>query len=131
MAPVLDVNNSNNWELIYNTTLSANILSVSPPLIVPIGTHNVPVTSDRRTLAVGASTTQGKPTWRLGYYLISSIQIPVIGRADISSDAIFLGLNLIRLPNVHNEYKFKIRVPRWMRDMQIDIYKYVGEELDS
>lgn len=131
MAPILDLHDANHWEHIYNVVLSAQQVSTVPPIYYPIPSHTIPVTTDKRTLAIGVSSNQAEPTWVLGFFLISSCQIPGIGRANINSVPVFLGLNLIRLPNYNNEYFLRAKVPKWHKHLEFDIYKYVGPESDD
>lgn len=131
MAPILDVNNASNWLHIYNHTLYAAVIPTTPPRYTPIPVHKIPLILDRRTLAVGSSSTLAKPTWRLGFFLIGSVQIPGIGLADVTSLPIFFGLNLVRLPNLHDQFVLKARIPKWQQEMEMSIWKYIGVESDS
>lgn len=127
MAPILDVDNSANWQHIYETSLHAAVSSTVPPIyssIPPI--HSIPGVVYERVLAVGSSSTYLKPRWKLGFWLIGLVQIPTIGLAEIAFIPIPLGLSLVVLPNVHSEFKLKVRVPHWHRNLSIDIWKYVG-----
>lgn len=104
MAPILDLTNAAHWVHIYSTTLYAAEIPTVPPIYTPIPVHSIPVRTEERTLAVGSSSTRVKPTWRLGFWLIGSVQVPGVGLADVASVPIVLGLNLIRLPNLHSEF---------------------------
>lgn len=130
MAPILDVDNSANWVHIYGTTLYAAASSTIPPVYAPIPIHSIPGIFYERTLAVGSSSTQTKPNWKLGFWLIGAVQIPDVGLANITSVPIVLGLTLVRLPNLHSEFKLKAQIPKWHKEMSIDIWKYVGVEND-
>lgn len=131
MAPILDLSNSAHWIHIYGVTLYAETVSTVPPRYIRIPTHKIPVAVYERTLAVGSSSTQAKPNWALGFYLIGSVQVPGVGLADIASIPIVLGLNLIRLPNLHAQFSLKAKIPKWHTEMTLDIWKYVGPETDS
>lgn len=131
MAPALDVNNPANWQLIYTVNLHTQTIPTTPPKFHPLPIHVIPVTSATRILAVGANSIDAQSHWRLAFYLISSIQIPEIGKADVCSFAQFLGLNLYRIPNLHDEYFLRIKFPPWHKSMDIEIFSYVGTNTDD
>lgn len=125
--PILNVD-ANNWEQIYDVILSAEVLAGMPNYHHPIPAHSIPVVIDRHTLIVGALSGSAKPTWNLGYYLSMVTHVQGIGRPELASKFIRLGLNLVRLPPVTPEYTLKARIPKWHQEMQIVIWKYVGVE---
>lgn len=131
MPPILDVNNSSNWVHAYNATLYGSTVPTVPPTYLPIPMHSIATPFYKRTLAIGASSTQTKPTWRFAFWLIGMVKIPQIGLAEIATIPVFLGLNLVRLPNLHNEFLLKVRFPKWHKEMNFDIWQYIGSETDS
>lgn len=128
--PILNLADSSLWIKAYDTTLTAQSTFVGNSFY-PIPIHKIPVIFNSHTLAIGSSSSQTKPTWRLGFYLTSEIQIPGIGKAEATSDYIWLGLNLIRIPPLGSTYTLKARIPKWHREMVIAIWKYIGSESDT
>lgn len=126
--PILDLSNSSNFQEVYETILSGEL--VIEGRYKPIPQHQIPITFDRHTLLVGASSSTAKPNWRLGFYLRMLITSSV-GTAEASNCSIPFGLNLIRFPVLSSQYKLKAYIPKWHREMELKIWKYIGPESDE
>lgn len=126
--PILDLSNSSNFEVCYETILTAASSPV-PNYHTAIPLHQIPTIFDRHTILVGASSSTAKPNWRLGFYLRMLITSSV-GTAEASNNPIPFGLNLIRLPKLSSEYRLKAYIPKWHQSMEMKIWKYVGPESD-
>lgn len=127
--PILDVSNPNYWEAAYEVTLTAAASSV-PTHHTPIPQHQIPITFDRHTLLVGASSFRVRPTWRLGFWLSMIVSAAGVGSAVATQRAIPLGLTLVRFPLLSPDFKLKANIPKWHEEMSMKFWKYIGPESD-
>lgn len=128
--PILDLSNSSNWQKVYEGSFVAVPIQGVRNQFIPIPTVLIPNSFSNHTLAVGASSFQTKPTWRLGFWLSMYVQVPGIGKAQGSNKKIPLGLSVIRFPNLSPTYTLAASIPHWHKEMSIDIWQYIGSELD-
>lgn len=127
--PILDLSNSASWTVVHETTLTTS----SPAGLgyhSPIPSYTIPVTVDRHILAVGASSSQTKPTWRLAFWLNALVLLPGIGKAETTSHFVPLGLSLVHIPHYSSEYTLRVKIPKWYTSMNFKIWKYTGAESD-
>jgi len=55
------------------------------------------------------------------------VDIPSLGRAEGYNKSIPLGLSIVRLPPISSTYSLIASIPKWHREMSIDIWQYVGD----
>lgn len=128
--PILDLSNSSNWEKVYQNSFTAVPIQGVRNQFLPIPAVVISNSFDSHTLAVGASSFQIKPTWHLGFWLSMNVQLLGIGKAEAYSKSIPLGLSIVRLPNISSTYTLSANIPRWHKEMTIEIWQYIGSELD-
>lgn len=126
VSRALDLSNSADWLRVYDVTLSAIPVGGMPGRYYRIPNHSIPTIFDRHTLAIGASSTQTQPNWSLAFYAAMLVQIPGVGKAEVISIPVVLGLKVIEFPVLSSEFTLKIRFPKWQREMDITVWKYVG-----
>lgn len=122
----LDLTNPADWLRVYDVSLSAMPVGGMPGRYYRIPDHSIPTIFDRYTLAIGASSTQTRPTWNLAFYAAMLVQIPGVGRAEAISVPVILGLKVIEFPVLSSQFTLKARLPRWHIEMDITIWKYIG-----
>lgn len=130
MTPILDLSNSSNWEKVYQGSFVAVVIQGVRNQTLPIPAVVIPNSFERHTLAVGASSFQTKPTWHTGFWLSMNVQLPGIGKAEADSKTIPLGLSIVRFPSISTQYTLTANIPRWHKEMSIEIWQYVGSELE-
>lgn len=130
MPPILDLSNSSNWEKVYQGNFVAVVIQGVRNQTLPIPSVVIPNSFNSHTLAVGASSFQTKPTWHLGFWLSMNVQLPGIGKAEAYSKSIPLGLSIVRFPAISSTYTLTANIPRWHKEMSIEIWQYVGSEFD-
>lgn len=126
MSAVIEVNNPQNWELIYEASLAAERDPTNSIKFLPIPRLIIPVTTAVPVLAVECSSIDALPHWVLAFYLTTSISIPSLGKADIGSYPQLLGLNLYTVKAGYEEYFYRVSFPIWHKSMDIKLYKYLG-----
>lgn len=120
---ILNLDDSNKWVQFYNETIDATPDN-SLQGYVPIPNIEIPYILDRFILAIGAVSSTSKSNWYLGYNLLMIINIAGVGNTSVSSIPIRLGINLIQLPVITEEYTLLVKVPRWHRNMTLTMWKY-------
>ena len=140
MGRILELSNSQNWENIYNTTVSA----VQVPLAgggflqSPIPEIIVPLLLEKQILAVLINTNvpDGRK-WYFGGFLYQRFQLGLVvgGNPDasnISRRRIQLGkVQLVTFTKLTNTYSLAISVPPWFPSASIIIWEYTGIDYDS
>lgn len=127
--PLLDLSSSSNWSQVYSDSFTANTIAGTNKFS-PIPAIRIPSTFDKHIIAVGASSFQTKPTWRLGFWLSMYVDLPNIGKAEGCNKSIPLGLSIVRLPSLSSTYSLVASIPKWHTEMSIDIWQYVGNVSD-
>ncbi len=136
-SPIIDFSNSNNWESVYNISVVADPSSHPSNSHYAIPTIEVPVTFERRIIAVLPTSTTAKDWWISGGWVEQKIFTGIVvgGNPDVSandSKRIFLNkINLIVFPKYTSTYQLNIDVPYWFKDYQVTIWEYVGVDEDS
>lgn len=125
-SPLLNLDNRDNWTKVYSASFAANPIAGTNKF-TPIPSVRIPGTFDKHILAVGGSSFQTKPTWHLGFWLSMYVDIPSIGRAEGYNKSIPLGLSIVRFPPISSTYSLIASIPKWHREMSIDIWQYVGD----
>lgn len=113
--------------LAYEVELVA-ITTVNPGIYAPIGQHTVPVVFDSSIIVVGSSSTHAKPNWRLGCYLQCFTSINGVGNTNFYSGLCPFGLQLFKIQRPSELYRIKLAVPRWHKQLEVAIWKYLGAE---
>ena len=128
--PILDLSDSSNWQKVYEGNFAAVPVQGVRNKFIPIPKVVIPNNFDNHTLAIGATSFQTKPTWRLGFWLSMYIQVPGIGFACGFNQGIPLGLSVLRFPNLSSTYTLSATIPHWHKEMSIEIWQYIGSESD-
>lgn len=131
----MEFNNSLNWDLVLRRTYFAVPNPAQPKGFVPIPTISVLV--DRYTLAIGAKSNQAKANWHLAGYACPRLLFSPSSTSDYiaavqseRAQAILLNqLTLVQFRNFsNNSYLLTINVPRWLREVSLEIWKYQGSD---
>lgn len=95
------------------------------------------VALDKHVLLIGISAVYSKPTWFLGgyasqYLYISPSTTPFIPQGVQACETKRLRLNTMTLVQFQNfgktPYVLLIELPRWFRDVHVEVWKYLGLE---
>lgn len=129
--PIVDLNNPNHWEMVYNQTTHAGRLSSIE--YFPIQPFDLPVLCTSPILYISAENIDAKPWWYLGCRLqqrISTALSPgdVVGRyarVPVNRPALF------RFPMYAAQYSLRAEIPPWFEQMKIAIWQYSGPIGDS
>lgn len=129
--PIVDLNNPDNWSMVYNQTTVAGRLSTTE--YYPIIPFDLPILITSPLLFISVENIDAKPWWYLGCRLqqrISTALSPgdVIGRyakVPINRPSLF------RFPMYAAQYSLRCEIPPWFDRMKIAIWEYSGVVGDS
>lgn len=129
------INNPLNWELLQSQTYTAQIFSET--LFNPIPA--IEVLADSRVLLFGFRNSLAPIKWRYA----ATVSMKLLGTPIFSPnfDTALLPysrscklnkLNLVKFPNYEiNPFLVEINIAKWHKEMLIEIWQYMGEEIDQ
>lgn len=137
MGLVFDVGNGNNWVSRYSNSLQG-APAIVPGNYEPIPDLVIPITFTGHLLAISASSTQAKNTWKTAGWLWQRVLIN-IGTGATSPNAtvqrkfkFYLGqLTVLTIPKLASDYALSVSFPHWMPQLSFEIYEYIGEVIDT
>lgn len=137
MGLSFDIGNGNNWVSRYENSLQGAPAPV-PGNYLPIPDLVIPITFTGQLLAISASSTTAKSTWKTAGWLWQRVLVN-IGTGATSPNALsqrkykfYLDkLTILTIPKLASEYALSISIPQWIQDLDLEIYEYTGEIIDS
>lgn len=130
---IVDFGNSNNWQDFWGTRLEANFQN-NKRGYTPIGEVFCPLPLDRRICAVSMSSLMAQPHWRFAGNCNQMIRVGLRtgGQPDLDlggKQKLWLNrATLIIFPPLVSEYFLSFEIPNWFWQMEIQTWKYIGEE---
>ena len=137
---VVELNNSNNWESIYSTSVAAVQVPIQNGtyLSSPIPEIVVPLLLETFILAVSVTTNVPEnSSWRFAGYCNQKISTGLVvgGGQDattVKGQPLFLEqINLILFNKISTSYSISVKVPKWFTSAQLIIWQYTGTDSDS
>ncbi len=120
------------WQQVYSESREGYPLSETS--YYPIPSYNVPLIFDSFLLMVGTSSQYARAHWKLGCWLTQTVDVPLADFDEIRLKKYFVPINdatLIRLDAIAPQYRLKVDIPWWMRELRLTIYEYQGVLSDS
>lgn len=130
---IVQFNNKNHWIRLYTGEYTVTPIN-NGRRYVPIPDHVLPVLSDHRILAAKATSAEALKSWKTGGWLtpILDLASTEVKEARMPQHQIPLDYSrVIRLPEFAQSYKLRLSFPKWLKDVRIDIWQYIGPEDDS
>lgn len=132
MPPVLDLQNPQNWNSIYES----GVLRVSRVGSgwIPIPAFDIPVICQHHILFCTAESQLAKQFWWLGIRLQMLIDVPGTPFEVIQADKINIPVNrgfLARFPQLTDQFRLRVEVPPWHEEISIRLWEYTGSSADS
>ena len=137
MGLIFDVGNGNNWVSRYSKTLQGT------PAMVPgnyesIPPQIIPITFTGHLIAIFADSTQKKDTWFTAGWLWQRVLVN-IGTGSTAPNATvqrkykfyLKQLTLLTMPKLTSNYALTVSIPPWLKQIEFEIYEYVGEIVDT
>jgi hypothetical protein len=131
-----DLGNSDNWELAYSETATAQPAPGTGDRYFPIPEIEVPILLYSQVIAVFCQSSQAPPRWRLGGLMNLKIATGILTGSAVDTypfekKRIWLNrITLFTLPVLTPEYALSFDIPYWLRQIQISVYQYTGPITD-
>jgi hypothetical protein len=133
-----DLSNSANWELVSNQffqpipTSGANPNTIYPIYEFPIS----PILFENPLVAIYAKSPSAPPHWQFAGLLIQRVAVGLVigGLNEAIQETKAVRLNTIQvfnLPQYTSTYQLNFRVARWLRDIELNVWRYIGSQSDS
>lgn len=136
MTRIIELGNSNNWDLIWSQSYTAFTNNFGR--FIPIPEITVPLLFDNHVLAIRIDTEIPEGSnWYFGGFLYQKFQLGAVvgGGLDASTIAarrLRLGqIQLILLEKLTSTFGINIAVPKWFNDATITLWEYTGVDLDK
>lgn len=129
--PIVDLNNPDHWDMVYNQTTHAGRLSSIE--YYPIAPFDLPILCTSPLLFVSAENINAKPWWYLGCRLQQRIQT-ALSPGDVVGRFAKVPVNrpsLFRFPMYAAQYSLRCEIPPWFEQMKLAIWQYSGPIGDS
>jgi hypothetical protein len=136
MGLTYDLNNSDNWDLAYSETVTAQGVPGASDRYLPIQEIEVPILLYSQVIAVFCQSSQASPRWRLGGLMNLKIATGILTGSAVDTypfekKRIWLNqITLFTLPVLTPEYALSFDIPYWLRDIQISVFQYTGPIVD-
>ncbi len=132
----LQLSNADNWEQIYNISVSAVFITPTVPAKIPKIT--VPFLIDTHVLAIYITTSvpEGR-NWNFAGYLNQEFNLGLtVGGTpeadELSIRKLFLNrIKLIIFPKITPTYSVSFDIPKWFTNVSITVWKYIGPDYDT
>lgn len=130
MSLIPQLNNQDNWELLYSQSFSR--ASTPTGAKVPIPVTFVPIEPDEHLLAIIVGSNSAPDRYYVGGYASFWIQVQLGGiggqRARVGdSERLQLNaVNLVRSPKLSDTYELRLATPRYFDDVIYEVYEYIG-----
>lgn len=129
--------NSENWQLYYNTSVTAVSVPSAAERFYPIPPITPGLLFDAEWILINCHNPKAEPNWRFGARIYASISTGLVvngGTPDtvIKVGKIYLNQNeLIRIPPYSSGYSLTIEIPYWHRQFNVSIWQYTGNNQNT
>lgn len=130
MTLVPQLNNQDNWFPLYSQSFTRGTGVTGAK--IPIPTVEIPIQPDEHLLAITVASSSAPAGYYVGGYASFWIQVQLgqIGgskaRAGDSERLQLNKINLVRSPKLSDVYELHLAFPRYLDDMTIEVYEYIG-----
>lgn len=137
MGLVFDVGNGNNWVSRYSNNLQGAPAPV-PGNYKPIPDLFIPITFTGQLLAISASSSTAKDTWKTAGWIWQRVLVNIgtgstVPNATVQRKYKFYleQLTVLTIPKLASEYALSLSIPYWLSQLSFEIYEYTGEVIDT
>lgn len=130
--PVLQLNQAGHWDLIYSEIKYADELPGNR--FRPIPPFTIPILFQSPWLAIGSNSAVARSHWWLGCRVQPVIVVPDSPFDFIDAPPHQVPLNaftLFKFPALEQQYRLRVSVPWWHRELGITVYEYTGPASDT
>lgn len=135
--PILQLQNSANWQSIWSYSAAALSVPDKPGFTYPIEPIIVPFLLENHIIAIAASSQTAKPTWRLAGSIAKKISTGIVvgGTPDVTisdSRRMFLNqINLFRFTPYTATYALELTPVYYLTQIDLSLWVYTGVDTDT
>lgn len=135
--PILELQNSTNWDRLWDYSVAAAPVPDRPGYTLEIPTIVLPFQLEGNIIAISATSSTARPSWRLAGRVAKKIQtgITVGGVPDVSvSDGrrLYLNqINLFRFTPLTSNYALEITPAYYLTQISLSLWVYTGVDSDT
>jgi hypothetical protein len=135
--PILELQNSSKWNRLWDYSTTAAPVPDRPGYTLEIPTIVLPFQLEGNIIAISATSTTAKPSWRLAGRVAKKIQtgITIGGVPDVSvSDGrrLYLNqINLFRFTPLTATYALEITPAYYLTQISLSLWVYTGVDSDT
>lgn len=129
-GPIVNLDDPNNWALVYNET--KNAVERADGSYSPIPSFPIPIILSSPLLIVEAANIDAKEWWFLGCRLQQLVQTG-IAPGEAVGQYLRIPVNrprLVNFPPLTADYTLRIEIPPWFQRMKVSIYEYTAPVTD-
>ncbi len=133
MSLSVDLSNSQNWDLVFNQYFQPIPSSnPNPSVIYPVYEFSISaVLFDNPLVAIYAHSSKAPAHWQFAGKLIQRVAVGLIvgGNNEAIQETRAVRLNSIQvfnLPQYTSTYQLNFRVARWLQDIELKVWQYIG-----
>lgn len=129
-------NTPEDWQTIVNTSRTAQVVTENSH--EPIAAFDLGVSLDEEYIAVVASTSSARATWRWAgeisqvYDFAAGGSNPILGSAQPRRNPLWINtLQIVETTRISTDrFRLKYHPPSWFKNCTIRVYKYTGDKLN-
>ena len=135
--PVVDLSNSDNWNLSWNNTFEVERIGGEGSRYYPFPPIEMPVKLNSHIFAVLATSTKAGRNWKFAGFLNQRIQTGIVvgGIQDaeiIQARRLFLNRISVYLePALTSTFSLTFNIPYWFQDISLFVWEYTGNRSDT
>jgi hypothetical protein len=130
---LVSFNNPANWIEFYGNNFTATPVGIRDRY-VPIPSQTLSIVSDSRIIAARTQSTTALKTWQVGGWLTPLYDLSSTSLREVRASRYAVPLkytSLILVPDFALTFQLRFDAPKWMRDVRLDIWQYIGPIDDS
>lgn len=123
--------NASNWEHVWSTTKTANVIPSIPPSYDPIPPFFCPLQFESPTVAIWAGTQSPKLTWKsggmVGANVVTGIVQGGVSTSEIARQWLRLSqVTIFRIPKLADSFSLQFFPPYWFKSYGLEVWQYTG-----
>lgn len=129
--PVLQIDNAAHWQQVYSEQKTR---ASGQNGEIPIPDFDIPILLTSHVLAVGTSSEYARSHWWLGCRVQQVLSATGTGFGYLPAAIVNIPVNrvtLVILPRYAAQFRLRVSVPYWHRELRVTVYEYVGPISDS
>jgi hypothetical protein len=130
---LVQFNNPNNWIEFYGNRFTAQPVGGGVRYL-PIPSQTLSIVSDSPIIAAKAQSDSALVNWQTGGWLTPLYDLSSTNLLEVRANRYSIPLKFTRLivvPDFALTFQLRFDVPKWLKDVRLDIWQYIGPIDDS